>query len=526
MKYSIILFFIGLLGISQIAIAQKADILITNALILDGSGQPPFLGGVAIRGEKILDVGDVSQYEANRIIDAYGLAVAPGFIDVHAHIEGSILQRPLAANFVRNGVTTLVTGNCGSSRTDLREFFREVKAARPALNVASLIGHNSVRRDVMGTEDRPPSEKELEEMKQLVARGMKDGAVGFSTGLIYVPGTYSETDEVISLAKVASEKGGIYASHIRNEGNEIEAAIREAVQVGIDADMPVEISHFKISSKVLWGQSNKTTGMIKEYRDKGVVVTVDQYPYPASSTTLAVLLPTWALSGGNDSLNARLNDPGIKKEIIEQMKDELKANGLDDYNYCAVANCPWNQDYNGMRINEISQQMHGSQTLDDQIETVLEMVRKGDRVQMVFHKMSEEDVRTIMKYEHTMIASDAGIPEFGERVPHPRAYGTNSRVLGKYVRDEKLIPLETAIKKMTSMPASVFQLHDRGLVAKGMAADLVIFDPLTIADEATFERPHAYASGILFVLVNGQIALKNGQQTPMRNGSILKLSSK
>ena len=505
-------------------IGQEADLIIKNVQIIDGSGSPAYKGSIAIDRGAIYQIGDLEGIKANKVINGDGLVAAPGFIDVHAHVEGSILNRPLAANFIKDGVTTLVTGNCGSSRTDLSTFFNEVKNARPAINIASLIGHNSVRRAVMGEDDRDPTVEELSQMKDLVSKGMKAGAVGFSTGLIYVPGTYSKTDEVISLAQSAADQGGIYASHIRNEGNHIREAIDEAVQVGIAAEMPVEVSHFKISSKVLWGESDMTTGMIQSYRDQGVDVLVDQYPYPASSTTLAVLLPTWALAGGNDSLNFRLNDPTTKQLIIKEMKEELKANGLDDYSYCAVSNCPWNQEYNGLRINQISELRHNSQKLDDQIETVLEMVRKGDRVQMVFHKMSEDDVKTIMQFEHTMIASDAGIPDFGKRVPHPRAYGTNSRVLGKYVREEGIISLEEAVKKMTSMPAKHFKLKNRGLLKKGYSADIVLFDPQKVGDRATFERPHAYPDGIPYVIVNGEVTIKQGRQLAMRNGEVIRLN--
>ena len=426
MKKSLLLFVLLIHFSAGFILSQNADIIIKNARIIDGSGSPSYAADIAISKGKILKIGDLGDMIASRIIEAEGQVVSPGFIDVHAHIEGSILQRPYAHNFIRNGVTTLVTGNCGSSSTDLKAFFNEVKKARPALNLSALIGHNSVRRSVMGEDNRAPTAGELKQMKQLVDQGMKDGAVGFSTGLIYVPGTYAETNEVVELAKVAASHGGIYASHIRNEANNVTDAIEEAVNIGIQANMPVEISHFKISSKVLWGQSKMTVGMIKDYRSKGIDVTVDQYPYPASSTTLAVLLPTWSLGGGNDSLVYRLNQPEVKAQIIREMKEELKGNGLDDYQYCAVSNCPWDQSFNGLRIPQVSEIIAGGNDLDSQIETVLTMVSKGDRVQMVFHKMSEEDVKFIMQYPYTMIASDAGITAFGERVPHPRAYGTNS----------------------------------------------------------------------------------------------------
>jgi len=441
---------------------------------------------------------------------------------VHGHIEGSIFRRPEAANFIYDGVTTIVTGNCGNSRTDLTEFFDELRDSSTSINIASLIGHNSVRRQVMGASDRQPTEVELDSMKVIVDQAMQDGAVGLSTGLIYVPGTYAETSEVVALAKVASAYGGIYASHMRNESHEIGEAIAEAVNIGKEANLPVEISHFKISARKLWGFSERTVQLIEDYRQQGLDVTVDQYPYTASSTTLAVLLPNWSLAGGTDSLDARLKVDTIKQRIIRDMKAQLQKDGETDYTYCAVSRCSFNEDYNGKRISEVTEMRTGDQSLDHQIETVLELVRQGERVQMVFHKMDEEDVARIMQAPFTMIASDAGIPQFGYSVPHPRAYGTNTRVLGKYVREKGLLPLEDAIRKMTSLPASRFKFNDRGLLKPGYKADLVIFDPDTVTDRATFDQPHAYPTGIRTVIVNGQITIADGVHLGTRAGYVLK----
>ena len=301
----------------------------------------------------------------------------------------------------------------------------------------------------------------------------------------------------------------------------IEDAIEEAVNIGKEANLPVEISHFKVSARKLWGSSKHTVQLIERYRQQGLDVTVDQYPYTASSTTLAVLLPTWSLAGGTDSLDARLKVDSIKQRIVAEMKASLKRDGETDYTYCAIARCPSDQSYNGKRISEVTELRTGNRSLDNQIETVLDLVRQGERVQMVFHKMEEEDVARIMQAPFTMIASDAGIPQFGYSVPHPRAYGTNTRVLGRYVREKQLLPLEDAIRKMTSLPASRFQLHERGLIKQNYKADLVIFDPDTVTDLATFEQPHAYPRGIHTVIVNGEITVSEGVHLGVRAGVVL-----
>ena len=500
---------------------ETVDLLIQNGRVIDGTGNPWFNADVAIRNGEIIAIGSQLTFKADDTIDAHGLVVCPGFIDVHAHIENSIFQRPEAVNFLHDGVTSIITGNCGGSQTNMATFFNELRDTGISLNIAALIGHNSVRRQVMGAANRPPSPTELDSMKRIIQQAMQDGAVGFSTGLIYVPGTYSETEEVVELATVASAYGGIYASHMRNESHDIEEAIEEAVNIGASANMPVQISHFKVSSRKKWGFSKKTVQLIEAYRNQGLDVTVDQYPYPASSTTLAVVLPTWSLAGGTDSLNSRLKIDSIKERIIAEMKQNLEKDGEQDYTYCAIARCPWDSTFNGKRIPEVTEMRMGDRRLDHQIETILHMVGKGDRVQMVFHKMNEEDVARIMKAPFTMIASDAGIPQFGYSVPHPRAYGTNTRILGRYVREQQTISLEDAIRKMTSLPASRFRFYDRGLLKPGYQADVVIFDPKIVSDQATFDQPHAYPTGIHTVLVNGQITISNGEHTGVRSGIIL-----
>ncbi|MFN7120238.1 MAG: N-acyl-D-amino-acid deacylase family protein [Saprospiraceae bacterium] len=505
----------------------KYDLLITNGKIVDGTGNPWYIGDIGIRKGKITGIGDLSGSKAKRVIDAKGQVVAPCFIDVHAHVEGSIISNSTADNFLYDGVTTLVTGNCGNSELNLKDFFNNIEKTGTSLNVASLFGHNTVRSNVMGTENRAPSAQELKKMQALVEQAMKDGAVGFSTGLIYVPGTFAGTYEIVELAKIAAQYNGVYASHIRNEDSHVLDAIEEAVTVGREAKLPVEISHFKISGKNEWGKSVGMIDKVLEYRREGIDVTVDQYPYTASSTTLAILLPTWALAG--DSLKIRLENPETKAKIVKEMKEMLAETGFGTYEYAVVANCSFKPEYNGLSISAINTMRKGSNSasrIDDEIETILELMTPGPRVQMIYHKMGEEDVQRIMQFPYAMVASDAGIPAFGRGAPHPRAYGTNARVLGHYVREQKIITLEDAVRKMTSLPARRFNFLDRGLLLPGMAADIVIFDPNKIIDKATFDKSHAYAEGMDYVLVNGAPVIENGKHNGTKPGKALKANGK
>ncbi|HEY5751015.1 MAG TPA: D-aminoacylase [Chryseolinea sp.] len=500
--------------------AQTYDLLLTGGKIIDGSGNSWFYGDVAIRDGKIVAVGKLNSGEARKVLDVKGLVVAPGFIDVHTHIEGNDLTVPTAGNFIYDGVTSVVTGNCGSSNTELARYFGQLDSVKTSVNVATLIGHNSVRRAVMGDTQRDPSPEEQKKMEALVEQAMKDGAVGFSTGLIYVPGTYSKTPEVIGLAKAASIYNGVYASHIRDEGDHVTQAIEEAINIGRQAHMPVEISHFKVTYKPNWGRSANTLAQVEQARREGVDVTVDQYPYVASSTSLNTVLPTWAFSGGTDSLHYRLNNAAIHQKIKTEMLATLKGKQLKSYSYAVVARYSADTLMNGKNISEVNLAKGRKAKAAEEAETILEMVDKGG-AQMVFFSMNEDDLKNIMKYPFNMFASDAGIIRFGSGAPHPRGYGTNARVLGRYVRDQKVIPLEEAVRRMTSLPAQKFQLRDRGLVREGMAADLVVFDEKTVGDESTFSKPHVYSTGFRYVIVNGQLVVEEGKHTGTRSGVVL-----
>ena len=499
------------------------DLIVANGRIVDGTGNPWFRASIAIKDGRIVKIGRIDQNRAAQVIDAGGKIVAPGFIDVHTHAE-DVFDNPNAENFVRMGVTSIITGNCGGSETDVREFLGRYNSKPAAVNVGTLIGHNSVRSKIVGLDNRAPTVEEQTKMEALVEQAMKDGAVGLSTGLIYLPGTFAKTDEVIALAKVASAHGGIYASHIRDEGTDVVKAIEEAINIGEQAKMPVEISHFKISSKKLWGQTPQTINLVNAARQRGLNVTVDQYLYTASSTSLDSRMPSWAIAGGRAEGVKRLAEPETRKKIVKQMKETLKEKNFKDYSFAYVASHRANPQFNGKNIVEITQMTKGKKDLDSQIEQIFEMYAAGG-AGMVYHVMGEEDVKNILRQPFTMIASDSGVRRFGEGVPHPRGYGNNARVLGEYVRVQKLISLEDAIRKMTSLPAQTFNLRDRGQIRENFAADLVIFDETTVADRATYDNPHQYALGFSHVIVNGKIVLNESGMTNVFSGQALRGNS-
>ena len=498
----------------------KIDILIKNGRILDGTGNSWRYGDVAVKDGKIFKIGNLSNISASKIIEANGMIVCPGFIDVHTHIEGDEIKTPTADNFIHDGVTTVITGNCGSSNIDIKKYLQKIDSIKLSINVATLIGHNDVRRQVMGTANRHATEEELQKMEKIVDQAMKDGAVGFSTGLIYIPGTYSNTDEVLRLAKVASRYHGVYTSHMRDEGDSVVEAINEALYIGKEANMPVEISHFKLSGQQNWGRSKETLPMIIKAREEGLDVTIDQYPYTASSTNLGTLLPDDVLSDGQDSINARLSRPDIRKYVTNYMLGRLKKRKLKHFSYPVVAYYKADTTFNGKSIEQVNLLMHRKHKAKYETETVMDMIQKGG-AGMVFHGMSDEDVERIMKYPFNMPACDAGIRVFGQGSPHPRGYGTNARILSEYVRQKKIMSLEEAVRRMTSLPATKFGLTDRGFLREGFAADILIFDEKQVQDLSTYEKPHAYSKGFKYVIVNGQVVVENENHLGTRSGKAL-----
>jgi N-acyl-D-amino-acid deacylase len=499
------------------------DLVVVGGLIVDGSGAPARRGDVAIRDGRIAAIGRLSGGEGRDAIDATGLVVAPGFIDVHIHAD-DITEHPRAGNFVRMGVTSIVAGNCGSSALDVAESLTRVRQIGASVNFATLVGHNTVRRAVMGTEDRIPRLPELAKMKSLVWRAMADGAVGFSTGLQYVPGTYARLPEIIDLARVAGSAGGVYASHMRNEGTALEEAVRETIRVGEAAGARVQISHLKVDSPNRWGASTPALVLIDQARARGTLVNADQYAYTAASSSLGIRFPAWALAGGQEQLAARLNDPETWTRIKADMRKLLAERGLSDLAFAVVASHRADPSLNGLTMKQVAAKQSGSESAEAQFEAARAMMLAGG-ASMVYHFMSEEDVERIMKHPQVGVASDSSVLAAGEGVPHPRGYGNNVRVLAEYVRNRRILTLEEAVRKMTSLPAAQFRFARRGFVQEHFAADLVIFDPATVADTATFERPHGFPAGLPHVLVNGIPVVRNGGHTGARPGQVLTLEA-
>jgi N-acyl-D-amino-acid deacylase len=510
-----------LLALAVLPAAAQYDTLIRNARVIDGTGNPWFHASVAVKDGRIAAIGRLEGASAARVIDAAGRVLAPGFIDVHTHVEGAIEKVPRADNYLLDGVTTIVTGNCGGSTPDVARWFARLEELGIGVNVATLIGHNTVRRQVMGMENRHATPGELARMKELVHAAMAQGAVGLSTGLIYIPGAYAPTGEVVELAKSAAVYGGVYASHMRDEGAQILEAIHEAARVGEQAAMPVQISHFKIDTPRIWGFSEKSLALVEDYRRRGVDVVVDQYPYDHSSTNLGITLPAWALAGGADALRERLSNPETRSRIAAEMRQRLQDLGHPDYSYAIVAWFEKDHSWEGKNLAEITRLRGLEPSLGNQIETIFHILLNGG-AQMIYHSMSDIDIERILRYPNTAIASDGGVRVFGEGMPHPRSYGTNARVLAEYVRQRGVLTLEDAVRRMTSLPARTFRFRDRGLVREGFAADLLVFDPARVQDKATFTQPHQYSEGFDYVLVNGVVMVDNGVLVDARGGRILR----
>ena len=525
MKFLLPLLLLPLVALSQTP--TECDLLITNGRIIDGTGNGWYHGSIAIHQGRIQAIYRNSPTNAwqqtihpKQIIDAKQLIVAPGFIDVHTHLEGDEVKDPEAKNFIYDGVTTCITGNCGSSNVQVATYLRWIDSLQTSINIGTLIGHNDVRKTVLGRANRDATPQELQRMESLVEKAMQEGAVGLSTGLIYIPGTYSKTPEIVALAKQAAKAGGVYATHMRDEGDSVTQAIEEALTIGREARLPVEISHFKLSGQQNWGRSKQTLAMVEQARKQGLEVAIDQYPYTASSTSISTLIPDEILADGQDSIRARLQRPAIRNYVTASIKKRLKKRGLKHLSYAVIASFAKDSTYNGKSIEEINVMKGNKRKIKNEAEVVMDIVSRGG-ASAVFHGMGEEDVRRIMQYPFNMIASDASIRVLNAGVPHPRGYGTNARVLAKYVREEKVIPLEEAIRRMTSLPAQQFRIEARGLLLPGYFADLVIFDENKVQDLSTFDKPHAYTVGFEYVLVNGKLTVDKGTHTGVRAGKAL-----
>src|ERR1043166_7272974 len=486
------------------------DVILRHGRVIDGTGNPAFFADIAFKDGRIAAIGKIDG-EAKEQLEVKGMIVAPGFIDVHTHAE-DIPELPLAENFARMGVTTLVLGNCGSSVLDGGQFFRRLEATNISVNVATLIGHGSVREKAMGGSfNRPPTTAEMAQMKSMVEQAMKDGAVGLSTGLIYLPGEDARPEEIIELAKVVSPFEGIYTSHMRGEGREIFDSLAEVFRIAREAGVRAEVSHIKLSGKPAWGQADKVLAAIEKARREGLDITQDQYIYTASSTGLAQLVPEAYREG------AKLREALARPEE----KTRLKSNRRADYAYAVIASYKHNPSLDGLNIVQAARKRFGSGSLNRQIDLILEIQSNGGG-SGVFHGINEEDLRVFLAHPNTMFASDSGVRRYQEGTPHPRGYGNNARVLARYVRELKLLRLEEAIRRMTSLPATSFRLKNRGELREGNWADVVVFDPDKVQDHATFSDPHHYATGFAYVFVNGVAIVRGDVHTSARPGRTLR----
>jgi N-acyl-D-amino-acid deacylase len=504
-----------------LAPAQEYDLLIRNARVLDGAGNPWFRADAAVKDGRIAAVGRLAGKTAARVVEARERILAPGFIDVHTHADRGLGNMPAAENFLRDGVATIVTGNCGGSHLDLEAWFAVIEKLGPGVNVASLFGHNTAREEVMGRANRQATSEEMERMRALVERAMKAGAVGFSTGLEYVPGTYAASEEVIELARAAARFGGVYATHMRDEGERVLEAMEEAVRVGREAGLPVQISHLKQDTKRRWGLAPKMLALIEKARSGGVDVTADQYPYDAYSTGLTFLLPSWALADGSAAVRERLKSAETRARIVRETAATVRGKGNQDLDWVRVASAPAKREWEGRTVQAIHRSMGRAAGLEAECETLIDLIA-GGAGSGVYRSMSEADIERILQSKLVAVASDGGVVASGEGRPHPRSYGTNARVLSLYARDRGVLSLEQAVFKMTALPARSFGLRDRGMIREGMAADLVLFDPARVADRATFDEPHQYATGFDLVVVNGRIALEDGRLADERAGRVLR----
>lgn len=506
---------------SAFADSVDADVLLQGGTIVDGTGEPGFPGDVAIQGDRIVAVGKFEPGKVALMVDCRGLVIAPGFIDLHNHSDRQVVdpQKSGLVNYLTQGCTTIVTGNCGAGPVNVAAYREKLTEAGVGTNVAHLLPQGSLRSSVMGTALREPSAEEMQEMKRLADKAMQEGAWGMSTGLIYVPGTYAKTEELVEIAKVVSQSNGIYASHIRNENTNLLAAVDEALRIGKEAELPVHISHFKSSGRDAWGLVRRAVKQIETARERGQVVTADQYPYIASSTSLdATIIPTWARAGGRSALIKRLDDREQGERIRRAMTETLKKK--EGGGSIQIARYAPHQNWVGKRLSEIARQEGKSPT-----EIGVEIAKNGGAA-IVNFSMDEADVRHVMRVPWVATASDGRAYLPGADKPHPRNYGTFPRKLGYYAIKEKVLSQEAAVRSATSLPAKILGLTDRGTLKTGWVADVIVFDPEKIRDAATFEEPHQYSRGIRYVYVNGQPAIFRGSPTGARPGKALVHSSK
>jgi N-acyl-D-amino-acid deacylase len=522
---------IGALGAAGLIVPwllQRArppfEYVIEGGMLVDGTGGRPYRADVGVRRGRIAALGNLRWTKARQRVDASGLVVAPGFIDVHTHIEGSVPDNGRAhlwaPNFVLQGVTTLITGNCGTSKVPISRFLEQERAGWQ-LNVATFVGHNSIRRKVMEMAGRAPTSEELNRMRGLVEESMQEGALGLSTGLAYPPGSFADEDEVVALARVVARYGGIYVSHIRDEAAGGAKAIQEALNIGRRARLPVHISHFKASGRSQHHKANERLEMVRKAIEEGLQVTIDQYPYNYSSTSLELLFPPDQFA--DNQLRAIARTSSGRATILQGMLGRMRDNGWADLSYARIAWYTPDHTLDGLRIPDICRH-NGKACFSamEQAETALRLQLAGG-AQMLYYDMDDQDVESIMQYEDTMVGTDSRIRQRDEPgKPHPRGFGTFPRILSQYVREKQLLTLPDAVRRMSGLPAQVFGLGDRGIIEVGRWADIVVFDPQQIHDNANELAPFAPPNGIPYVFVNGVPVLWQSSETTELPGKALR----
>lgn len=494
------------------------DVLIRGGTVVDGTGAPRFAADVAVADGRIAAVSreGIDPALARTVIDASGRVVTPGFIDNHAHVQTSIAEYPLAENFLRQGITTILASlHSGDQPWPLEAFASDLETAP---NVGFFAGHTWTRKQVLGMENRAPTPAELEEMKALVDRSMREGALGLSTGLLYVPANFAETEEIIALARVAASHGGIYVSHMRNEASGLLESVREVIRIADEADIPAQINHHKAAGAAQWGWSERSLALIDSANAAGLEVVHDLYPYTASSTGSSILFPQWALAGGADAFAARVADPETRHRIEEDMRRIFTTDRVgSDISRIQFRVLPSDPAYNGRTLADYAADRGLPNDLETGIDLAIELQLAGG-FSAIYHAMEEEDVIRIMRHPLAMIETDGDAVGYGVGYPHPRSYGAFPRVLARYVREFGVLTLEEAVKKMTSMPARWIGRRDMGVIAEGMRADIAVFDPDAVQDRATYTDPHQFSVGITDLLVNGVPVIRRGGLTGAKPG--------
>ena len=509
-------------GASDIDADNPFDVILAGGSVVDGLGNPAFPGDVGIKGDRIVAINSdgLNADDADITVDISGLVVSPGFIDNHAHIQTSIHEHPLAENFTRQGITTLIASlHSGDQPWPLDEYASSLDVAP---NVGFFAGHTWTRKQVLGLENRAPDHDEMQAMRDLVEETMKQGALGLSTGLLYVPANYAETEEVIELAKVASAYGGIYVTHMRNEATGLLDSINETIRIAEEADIPAHINHHKAAGVNQWGWSEQSLALIDAARASGLDIVHDLYPYTASSTTSAILFPQWVLAGGPEEFAKRITDPEQLPIIKEEMREIfMKDRTGGDLSRLQIRVLPSDESYNGRTVADMAEDRGLPNNVETGIDLVIELQLQGG-FSAIFHAMDEQDVIRIMQHPLAMIETDGDPVSYGDGYPHPRSYGAFPRVLARYVRELGVLSLEEAVQKMTSMPADQYNQKDRGRIVEGAYADLVVFDADQIQDQATYTDPHRYPTGIEHVMINGRFVIRSGALTGERPGMWIK----